>query len=562
MKKILFLVIAVVVLSGMLLISCGKATPTPTPTQTATKTATPTQTATATPTQTATATATATATPTVTPTSPLGDLARPEGGISGGRLELMSAGNILNIGNIKEQAGPMDAMYSAPCVETLVILDADGNFQPWLAESFEIADDYSSFTFYLREGINFTDGTPFNAEAVKYVMDVCIANQNYDQGRAIESPVIIDDYTVKIPFKDGVWDWGAARGFATWWGMYMFSPKFLAENDDDYLKWHAVGTGPFILKEYIRDQKLIYDKNPDYWRGEPYLDGLDYEIIPDATTQLLAYKAGEVHFLGIQLKDIDRLKSEGFEIIESEDLVLGTMLIPSSAHPDSPLSDIRVRQAVQYAIDQESLIAGITYGYGHPCQQEYPLEPYNDPDTIGYPYDPQKARDLLAEAGIGPEGVTFDLWFVEGGSMDGPLALKDMFEQVGIHLNINTISYPESFNQIFGAGWDGFMYGAAWAGRTMDPDFTAWLYMTPGMWDSNLHPEEIRALMAQGKTEPDQTKRVAIYQEISRMMTEQCLHQYLYWAGSYSSKSPFVKGYTGGQYKEWFPWTFAYFDYG
>jgi peptide/nickel transport system substrate-binding protein len=555
MKKILLILLAVIVVGGMLLVSCGKAeeTPTSSPTKTTTPTSTPT--ATSTPTQ------TGTSTPTATATSPgLGDLARPAGGNFGGRLVLASAGNILNIGNIKLTAGPMDAMYAMPCVETLVILDKDGNFQPWLAERFEIADDYSSFTFYLREGINFTDGTPFNAEAVKYVMDVCIANASYpNYGLGIESPVIINDYTVKINFANGQWNWDVARGYATWWGMYMFSPKFLAENDDDYLKWHAVGTGPFILKEYIRDQKLIYDKNPDYWRGEPYLDGLDYEIIPDPTTQLLAYKAGELHFLGIQLKDINRLKDEGFGIIESEDFMSVPCLIPSSANPDSPLADVRVRQAVQYAIDQESIIAGITYGYGHLCQQEFPFEPYINADVVGYPYDPQKARDLLAEAGVGPGGVTFDMWVVEGTSMDTPLALKDMFEQVGIHLNVNVISYPESSNQIFGAGWDGFMYSGAFVGRTIDPGFSCWIFLSPGMWDSTYKPPEIQALMADGKVEPDVSTRTAIYQEINRMMTEQCLHQYLYWSGTFSSISPFINGYTGGQYKEFFVWTFAYF---
>jgi peptide/nickel transport system substrate-binding protein len=392
-------------------------------------------------------------------------------------------------------------------------------------------------------------------------MDVCIANASYpNYGLGIESPVIINDYTVKIRFANGQWNWDVARGYASWWGMYMFSPKFLAENDDDYLKWHAVGTGPFILKEYIRDQKLIYDKNPDYWRGEPYLDGLDYEIIPDATTQLLAYKAGEIHFLGIQLKDVNRLQDEGFGIIESEDFMSVPCLIPSSAHPDSPLADIRVRQAVQYAIDQESIIEGITYGYGHPCQQEFPFEPYVNADVVGYPYDPAEAMRLLDEAGYGPDvGLAFDMWFVEGGSMDTPLALKDMFEQVGITLNINVISYPESSNQIFGAGWDGFMYSGAFVGRTIDPGFSCWIFLSPGMWDSTYKPPEIQALMAEGKVEPDVSTRTAIYQEINRMMTEQCLHQYLYWSGTFSSINPFIKGYTGGQYKEFFPWTFAYF---
>jgi peptide/nickel transport system substrate-binding protein len=471
----------------------------------------------------------------------------------------VSGGNILNIGNIKEQAGPTDAAYSAPVVETLVILDKNGNYQPWLAHSWDIADDYSSLTFYLREGINFTDGTPFNADAVKYIIDIAIATPYYDYGHHFDTPVIIDDYTIKVPFKDGQWNWDGFKGLGYWWGFYMFSPKFLAENDDDYLKWHAVGTGPFILKEYIRDQKLIYEKNPDYWRGEPYLDGLEYEVIPDQTTQLLAFKSGEVHFVGLQLKDVDRMKADGFDIIESEDLVLGSCLIPSSADPNSPLADIKVRQAVQYAIDQEGLIEGLTYGYGHPCQQLYPLEPWTASDVVGYPYDPVKAKQLLADAGVGPEGLDLNAWVVEG-STDLPLAVKDMLEQVGIHLNINVISYLQSSSLIFGGGWDGFMFGAQWVGYSMDPAFSPWMFFSPGMWTSIYKDPDVQALMAQGTSEPDPNNRIAIYQEMDRICTDNCYFQYFYWSGTFSSKSPFVKGYTGGQFKEFFVWTFAYYD--
>ena len=544
--------------ASMLLLSCG-----PSETPTSTSTATATATITATTTATTTATATGTATTTATPTSNLGDLAKPPGGIDGGRLQLVAAGTILNIGDIIDQvAGPGDAAYAFPVVEPLLRLDGDGNFQPWLAERFEIAADFSSITLWLRHGVKFTDGTDFNAAAVKYVIDVARANPVYTNAWSLESPVIINDYQVRIDFKDGQWNWDGAKGLATWWGEMMFSPKSLQDhaNDPDWLKINCIGTGPFILTEFQRDQKLVYQRNPNYWRGVPYLEGIDYQIIPDATTQLLAYKAGEVDMIGVQLKDVDRLKSEGFSIIQSEDMLFNYALIPSSNNPDSPLADVRIRQAIQYAINQQAIIDGITYGYGKPAQQEFCIAPYMDPNTVGYPYNVQAAKDLLTLAGH-PDGIDITLTFNEFIPMDVPLALQDMFADAGIHLTFNKVSIIQFGAIIMSTGWEGLLYSYAFPGKTIDPGFTAGLYLgQPGTWISTAKPPEIQALIAEGAVEPDNTKRIAIFQEVSKMMTEQCLHQYVYYQGGFSSITPFLKGYTIGQYKEFFAYTFAYFD--
>jgi peptide/nickel transport system substrate-binding protein len=558
MKKFLLLALSLIIIASLTLVSCGKGetTPTATPTKPATTTATPTPT-TAKPSATSTAIV-----PTMTSPEPngLGDLAKPSGGKSGGRLRLVSAGNILNIGNIKNAiAGPGDAAYAWPCCEPLIRWDGS-SFQPWLAEKYEIASDYSSFTFYLRKGVKFHDGTPFNAEAVKTVLDIAIASPIYSQGHCFETPVIIDDYTIKVAFKDGKWNWDGAKGLATWWGMLMFSPRFLESNSDEELKLGAVGTGPFILKEYLRDQKLIYDKNPDYWRGEPYFDGIDYDIIPNSSTQLLAFEAGEVDYIGVQLKDINRLTAKGYNIITSEDACFNYCLLPDSANPESPLANLKVRQAVQYAIDQSAIIEGITYGYGKPAQQEFALDPYRDPTVVGYPYDPDKAKELLKEAGY-DQGLNLNMWMNEAVPMDAPLALQDMLNKVGITITFKKVSIIQfgAMIQAGGSGWDGFIYTYAFPGKTIDPGFTANLYMNTGAWPSTLKPPEIKALIDQGAVEPDIAKRTAIYQQVSRMMTEQCLRQYVYLSGSYTTVNPKLAGYTMGQYTQFFDWTYAYF---
>jgi len=399
---------------------------------------------------------------------------------------------VLNLSEITSGAGPSDAFYAFPCVEPLLRLDGNQNFHPWLAENFTIASDFSSITLYLRHNVKFSDGTDFNADAVVYAVDCALANPQYTIGKAFKEPVVIDPYTVKLNFIDGKWNWDSAKGLAYWWGLLMYSPTAAKVNGKDWLKTHIVGTGPFILTEYKLNQKAVYDKNPNYWRGAPYLDGMDFNIIPDVTTQLLAYKAGEIHVLGAQLKDVATLEAQGFSMTESDDAVTNFCLVPSSNNPDSALSDVRVRQAVQYAIDQDAMITGLTYGLGKTTQQLFPFGAYMNSDVVGYPFSIQKAKDLLAQAGYAT-GLTLTLTYNEYTNPDVPPALKDMFAKVGITLVLNKVSYLQSAAMIFTSGWDGFLLSYTFPGNTVDPGFSAGMYITQGGWVSLAKPADIAA---------------------------------------------------------------------
>jgi peptide/nickel transport system substrate-binding protein len=485
---------------------------------------------------------------------------KPPGGKNGGRLETAVSGAVLNLSDITQGAGPSDAGYVGPCVEGLLMLDGNQNFHPWLAENFTIASDYSSITLYLRHGVKFTDGTDFNADAVVYAVDCALNNPQYTIGKAFKEPVVIDPYTVRLDFKDGKWDWDSAKGLAYWWGLLMYSPTAAKTHDKDWLKTHVVGTGPFIMTNYALNQKVSYDRNPDYWRGAPYLDGMDINIIPDATTQLLAYKAGEIHILGVQLKDVATLQAQGFSITESDDAITNFCLVPSSADPNSPLADIKVRQAVQYAIDQDALIAGLTYGLAKPSQQMFCIPPYMDPTVVGYPYDPQKAKDLLKAAGF-ENGLTLTMTYTEFSDQSVPPALKDMLAKVGITLTLNKVSYLQWGAMVFSTGWpDGFGHSFLFPGKVIDPGFTAGMYITQGGWVSLAKPADIAAEINAAAKEPDLAKRTAAYQKISKDCTDQCLFQYLYWVGGYTSTNPTLKGDTVGKYIEFYAYTYAYFD--
>jgi peptide/nickel transport system substrate-binding protein len=573
MKKILFLILAIILVAGVFMVSCGEPETTPTASPTASPTAKPTASPTASP------TAKPTASPTTGPPQPtdarlpnLGALAKPEGGKEGGRLQLQAGLNVNNIGDPTGTAGPSDAAFSFLVVEPLVILDKDNNIQPWLAEEIIPADDGSSITLKLRKGISFTDGTPFNADAAKYNLDNGINSQMWPNMKKVKECVILDDYTIRLDFVDGKWDWTAVKSLAGFWSVMMFSPTVLKTQSPEYKMTHVVGTGPFVLREYVRDQRLVYDRNDNYWRGKPYLDGIDFNIIPQPEVALLAYKSGELHTIMVQAKDAQGLLDDGFEITKTTDLVLNMCILPSSANPDSPLADIRVRRAIEYAIDKPELVDALTYGYGVATNQLFCIPPYMNTSTVGYSHDIAKAKQLLAEAGY-PNGIQVTAYQVDVMPDDLGLALQGQLKEAGIDFKIEKVGYIKFVAMIQGGeGWEGYVFSYGFPGTTVDPAATLgngalnairgpdgkWMRTT---WMSCDQPTELCDLFEKSNAERDSAKRTAIIQEISKKMTDDyCQWTYMYYVPGLTSKSSVLKGDTVGKYIEFYTYTYAWLD--
>ena len=536
MKKYLLIALSLVVVVGLLLGSCGEPeeTTTPPPTTTA-----PPTTTTAPPT-------TTTAPPTTTttqPPDPLGDLAKPEGGKEGGWLIVPVSAEISNIGHTAEISNPGDAGYSFVCTEGLLYLDEDGNIKPLLAESWEIAEDGSYVEFILREGIKFTDGVDFNAQAVKVNIDIQLEQQVWTNLWPLESCEIIDDYTVRMHFDDDKYDWGAVTSLATFFSCKMFSPDFLLNETDEYKRSHVVGTGPFILDEYARGQYIKYVRNDDYWRGKPYLDGIELRILPQPETQLLAFKSGEVHSMVVQLRDAADMITEGYDITASYDFVFNGGLMFSAANPDSPWADIRVRQAAAHAVNQDLLIEGLTYGYGQESNQVFiEAQAYYNPDTVGYEYNTAKAIELLELAGYGG-GLDATWYMLDYMNLDMPTAVQDQLREVGINLEFELISMPV-FNSMVAEGWEGIVWGGVFAGSAMEPSGQMVNGVLNGVttWVSCLQPEELYEMALEAGGEFDFERRVELYQHISKSLTDDyCQIAYLPYNPMITALSPLVK---------------------
>ena len=278
-----------------------------------------------------------------------------------------------------------------------------------------------------------------------------------------------------------------------------------------------------------------------------------------------------IDVLGVQPKDAQGLINGGFTITTTSDMVMNLCMIPSSGNPNSTLKDIRIRQAVEYAIDKQALVNALTYGYGVATNQEFCLPPYQDPTTVGYTFDTTKSKALLTEAGY-PNGFTTTLYYVQGMPTDLPLALQGQLADAGITLNLVAVGYIQFVNMIQGGqGWDGYVFSYGFPGTTVDPSSTLGngplnAISVNGTWtdyylDSCAEPDEICNLFAQSNQEQDPAKRTADIQQISRMMTDKyCMWTYFYYTPGLMSLAPYVKGCTIGQYTEWFPYDYCWLN--
>jgi peptide/nickel transport system substrate-binding protein len=290
------------------------------------------------------------------------------------------------------EAAPDAYSLARHSLESLIGITIDGVVEPELATSWDIDPVGLTMTFHLRQGVKFHDGSDFDAHDVVWCFEKVM-----EAGRAPDfvSVTAIDNYTVEIKVTryTNVTLTNLAGGYFS-----IISPTAVEKNGEDWARNNPIGTGPFKFVKYERDSRLVFERNDDYRDPAiPYLDGLEYVVISDATVRKLAFERGDIHRLAAVGIDAQELHSKGYNMITQTG---GTMiLVPDSANPDSPFAQKLVRQAVSYAINREALVKGLTYGFGHTAYQVYPgFEITRVPDLEITEYNPDKASQLLAQA--------------------------------------------------------------------------------------------------------------------------------------------------------------------
>jgi peptide/nickel transport system substrate-binding protein len=333
--------------------------------------------------------------------------------------------------------------------------------QPALATSWDVSPDLTTWTFHLRDGVKFQDGTPFDADAVIFQFER-MKNpdfQYYDKAdaarygatfRYFKSWEKVDGSTVRFtmiqPYGWTLYD------LLT---IYFPSPTVVMQYGNDNYNQHAVGTGKFEMTKYVDGETMELTANPDYWGGKPKLDKIILTPQPEAASRLSALQSGEVDWAEVPSPDaVPQLQASGFQVMMGK---YPHGIMPRFNLFREPFKDnVKLRQALNYALDREGTAALIN-DVGYPAKQ-YVYEGHPDfaTDTSGYAYDPEKAKQLLAEAGYKPGQLKLKMAYTTGGSgnmFPGPMMekLQADFKAIGVDVEL----MPMEWNTLITVGLDG-----------------------------------------------------------------------------------------------------------
>lgn len=411
-----------------------------------------------------------------------------------------------------------DMPWLLPVYDRILHYESDGSIVPGLAEDWELTDD--ALTLTMREGVTFHDGTPLNAEAVVANLDRARTLETSavaEQIGSVESVEAVDDMTVKLSLSQP--DSALPSVLADRAGM-LVSPQALEDGTD--LNLEPVGAGPFQAAEYVPGQRLDLERYDDYWNPESVLlDGGVISYFGDDDTRLNALRAGEVDIAELSAAQVESADADPALTVRN-DPSLGVTHIALNIAIE-PLDDVLVRQAINHAVNREAIREAIFFGQGRLAWQPFPPGYYaHSPEAEQlYPYDPDRARELLAEAGY-PDG--FDLKFptnTQSIRVAASEALQSMLAEVGINLTIEPMEGPALLDRFYYEK-DIAAYYSPWGGR-VDPAMTLENMFGPDGLNnpSGQTAPELVELLDQGRSTYDSDERGDIYAEFSRVLMEE-----------------------------------------
>ena len=336
--------------------------------------------------------------------------------------------------------------------EPLARYGSDGSPEPFLAESITPDADALTWTIVLREGIQFSDGSPCDAEAVAWNLDYYKENgvlkdsffKFYDHAEATDSKTVVCHFT----------EWDALFDYSLCRTALIASKKAFDENGAEWLAENPVGTGPFVEAEFNPDVSWIFDRNDNYWQGKVALDGVDMVYYQQELVAAQALKTGDIDALLTETYSmVEQLKAYGDTVSKAADLPSYYYTLCFNMRGDDPFANEKVRKAVSHAIDVDSIVDTLTFGYAVKTNQWAPeSSPFYNKDTAGQEYDVAKAKELLAEAGY-PDGFDTTLTCSNATTVVNVCqVIAEQLSAIGVNVEIRPIEGAAYVNYI--GGWE------------------------------------------------------------------------------------------------------------
>ncbi len=406
--------------------------------------------------------------------------------------------------------------------DPLVTRDAHFNLRPGLAERWEIVDPLT-YVFHLRHGVRFHNGQPLTARDVKWTFDSLIAGKirsakagTFASVSRIETP---DSCTVifhlKQPFASLLWNLSGAAGIVPYGSGEDFNQ-------------HLVGSGPFRFVSAAQDRNVIVERNPDYWNTPAQLQRVEFKVIPDATTRALELRkqSADVAINSLVADTVVTLQRDrNLRVMESPGTIYAYLAMNLR---DPILKDVRVRRAIAYAINTQPIIHYLLRDEARPASSILPPQHWAyDADVARYPHDPERARQLLDQAGYpARNGVRFHITMKTSTEESTRLlaaVLQQQLREVGIALDIRSFESATFLADVSKGAYQ--VHSLRWIGGNQDPDIFENLFATASFapkranrtFYSNPRVDE---LIREGRSTLDQQKRKAIYDQIQQILAE------------------------------------------
>lgn len=419
-----------------------------------------------------------------------------------------------------------DIMLSRQVYEPLYWINDEGEEIPMLATEYSVSEDGLTWTFQLREGVTFQNGDPLTAQDVVYSYERCFDNAYMQEKvEAIDSVTAPDDSTVEMHLKyqfSPLMEKIAAIG--------IVSQSFAEANMDDQglLGFNACGTGAYSVKEAIPDVSITLEAYSGYWGGEAPIKTLNFEQITDETTAVTAFEAGEIDVMSIPSANWAQISESGQYNTDSRPSNHVVYLIFNTEA--APFDNRELRQAIAYAINREDIIAVAADGLADPATSlatSYMLG-YTE-DHMTYEYDPEKAKELLAEAGY-PDGLDIGSMKTMSGSYFEKVmqVVQSQLAEVGI---TSTIEGMDGNSLVEDCITGNFTLADMGQNLSLDYDFLKTYFNEEyinGLNMARVSDSQIQELFEQGASTTDREERLAIYQEIEDLTQELCAYVPLY----------------------------------
>jgi peptide/nickel transport system substrate-binding protein len=433
---------------------------------------------------------------------------------------------------------------AAAIFDTLTTLDDKGEVQPKLALSWTHSDDFKTWTFKLRPGVKFQDGTPFNAEAVKANLDRQKDPANkcrcafYVAGiHDVQAP---DELTVVFNLTDPSVNLPAVMTLQSS-NFVMQSPTAWKTKGDDYNR-NPVGTGPYILKSWTAGDRMVLERNPDYWnKGHPHLDRIVLKPLPDAQSRFASLQSGEADIVWDDEADADNIqKAQKDPKLTVHSYAGSGAAVYAFNTKVAPFDDVRVRQALVMAIDRNKMSQALTNGMSRPA-----TNPYGDgswvkcKDDGALPNDIQKAKALIADYGK-PVDFKMIVTATPRGRTVGQI-LQQFWKQIGANMEIEQVDQasivPRAFMRQFQL--------TPWRIVDLadpDPQMYANFHTGSPVALANYSNPELDALLEQARTTADTGKRIEDYCAVSRLINKEAIWFWTFQNTYYAISNAKLKG--------------------